>query len=187
MGLGPERQSMLLLHRARLALGVVQRPLVERDDALPRLLGELLAELDRLGEDDLFLGRQQGDLADLLEVHPDRVVDPDHVRGDGLQVLGGRLVHRLRIQLRRGIRGQGRRRVRGDIVGDDHDPDIRAVGRRRRGFRTQVQIVIVVVVALGDGDAGLGPGRAHAGHLGFFDVCLGASRSGQDGFDELLV
>ena len=31
----------------------------------------LLAELDRLGQDDLLLGGQQGDLADLLEVHPD--------------------------------------------------------------------------------------------------------------------
>ena len=49
---------------------------------LPRLLDELLAELDRLGEDDLLLGGQQRDLADLLEVHPDRVVDPDHVGAD---------------------------------------------------------------------------------------------------------
>ena len=45
-------------------------------------LDDLLAELDRLGEDDLLLGGQQRDLADLLEVHPDRVVDPDHVRGE---------------------------------------------------------------------------------------------------------
>jgi hypothetical protein len=40
----------------------------------------LLAELDRLGEVDLFLRGEQGDLADLLEVHADRVVDADEVR-----------------------------------------------------------------------------------------------------------
>ena len=32
---------------------------------------------------------EQRDLADLLEVHPDRVVDPDQVGGQGLQVLFG--------------------------------------------------------------------------------------------------
>ena len=58
---------------------------MERDDPLPGRLDELLAELDRLGQDDLFLGGQEGDLADLLEVHPDRVVDPDHVGARSLR------------------------------------------------------------------------------------------------------
>ena len=57
------------------------------DEGRPRLLDDQLAELDRLGQDDLFLGGEQRDLADLLEVHPDRVVDPDEIGGERLQVL----------------------------------------------------------------------------------------------------
>ena len=98
-----ERQPVLRLGRPGLALGVVERPLVERDDALPGRLDHLLAELDGLGQDDLFLGGQQGDLADLLEVHPDRVVDPDHVGGDGLELLGGRLLDLLGVELGRRV------------------------------------------------------------------------------------
>ena len=92
VGLVAERQPVLRLGRPGLALGVVERPLVERDDRLPRLVDDLLAELDRLGQDDLLLGGQQGDLADLLEVHPDRVVDPDHVGRERLELLRRRLL-----------------------------------------------------------------------------------------------
>ena len=74
MRLGPERQAVLRLGSARRVLGVVERPLVERDDPLPGCLDELLAELDRLGQDDLLLRGQEGDPADLREVHPERVV-----------------------------------------------------------------------------------------------------------------
>ena len=69
---------------------------MEREDRLPGLDDDLLAELDRLGEDDLLLGGEERDLADLLEVHPDRVVDPDHVRGQRLELLGRRLFDLLR-------------------------------------------------------------------------------------------
>ena len=51
---------MLRLGRPGLVLGVVGRPLVERDDALPGRLDDLLAELDRLGQDDLLLGASGG-------------------------------------------------------------------------------------------------------------------------------
>jgi hypothetical protein len=61
-------------------------------------LHQLLAELDRLGQDDLLFGRQKGDPADLLEVHPDRVVDPDHVGRESLQLLGGRLLEILGVE-----------------------------------------------------------------------------------------
>ena len=58
---------------------------------LLRLVDDLLAELDRLGQDDLFLGVEERHLADLLEVHPDRVVDADHVGGDRVELLRGGL------------------------------------------------------------------------------------------------
>jgi hypothetical protein len=58
---------------------------VERDDPLPRCLDQLLTELDRLGQDNLFLCGQQGDLADLPEIHPDRVADADHVGRERLR------------------------------------------------------------------------------------------------------
>ena len=115
------------LGRARLALGVVEGPLVERDDPLPGCLDHLLAELDGLGQDDLFLGGQQGDLADLLEVHPDRVVDPDHVGRDRLELLGGGLLDLLRVELRGCIGRQLRGRVGGAVIGDHDDADVRAV------------------------------------------------------------
>ncbi len=109
--LRPVGQAVLRLLGPRLALGVVEGPLVERHDPLPGLLDHLLAELDGLREDDLLLGGQQGDLADLLEVHPDRVVDADHVGADGLEVLGGRLLDLLRVELRRGVDRQLRGRI----------------------------------------------------------------------------
>ncbi len=89
--LGPERQAVLRLGPPRLALGVVEGPLVEADDRLPGELHHPLAELDRLGQDDLLLGGEEGDLADLPQVHPDRVVDPDHVGRECLDLVGGRL------------------------------------------------------------------------------------------------
>ena len=93
------RQPMLRVLGARLALGVVLGPLPEGEDGLPRLLDDLLAELDRLGQDDLLLGVQERHLADLLEVHPDRVVDADHVGGDRVQLLLGGLLRLLRVEL----------------------------------------------------------------------------------------
>src|SRR5205085_12072456 len=56
VGLLAEGQTVLRLRRPGLALRVVEGPLVEGDDPLPRRVDELLAELDRLGEDDLLLG-----------------------------------------------------------------------------------------------------------------------------------
>jgi hypothetical protein len=43
------------------------------------VLGDLVAGLDRLGQRHLLLGFEQGDPADLLEVHPDRVIERDRV------------------------------------------------------------------------------------------------------------
>ena len=72
---------------------------------LPGASDDLLAEFDRLGQDDLLLGGQEGDLADLPQVHADRVVHLDHVGREGLELLGGRLVELLRVE--RGIFGVG--------------------------------------------------------------------------------
>ena len=179
-----ERQPMLGLGRARLALGVVERPLVERDDPLPGCLDQLLAELDGLGQDDLFLGGQQGDLADLLEVHPDRVVDPDHVGRDGLELLGGGLFDLLGVQFGGSVRGELGGRIAHAVVGYDDDADVGAV---LGCVRAEIEIVVVIVVIVGHGDAGLRPRRAQAGQLGLFEVGLGATRSRQDGLHELLV
>ena len=73
------------------ALGseLLRDPGEEVDQRARRVLDRQLAELDRLGQHDLFLGGQERDLADLLEVHPDRVVDPDQVGGERLEVLLG--------------------------------------------------------------------------------------------------
>ena len=159
---------------------------MERDDALPRCLDHLLAELDGLGQDDLFLGGQQGDLADLLEVHPDRVIDPDHVGRDGLELLGGRLLDLLRVELGRGIGRQLGGRVGCAVVGDDHDADVGTV-LGALGTEVELLVVVIVIVVAGHGDAGLGPRRAQAGHLGFLEVRLGATGPRQDGLHELLV
>jgi len=97
--LGPERQAVLRLGRPSLVLGVVGRPLVEGDDALARRQDDPFAELDRLGQDDLLLGAQEVDPADLVEVHADRVIDPDHVGREGLEILGGRLLELLGVEL----------------------------------------------------------------------------------------
>ena len=109
--------------------------------ALPRLLDDLLAELDGLGQDDLFLGGQQGDLADLLEVHPDRVVDADHVGADGLEVLGGRLLDLLGVELGRRVGRRAWRPVDGAVLGDDLDgrrpPGVAGRGRGGSGPRSR--------------------------------------------------
>ena len=157
-----ERQAVLRLGGPGLALGVVERPLVERDDRLPRLLDDLLAELDGLGQDDLFLGGQQGDLADLLEVHPDRVVDADHVGADRLELLGGRLLDLLRVELGRGLRPAAWRPSRSCRPRRTTSTDSTSAARRARRRRPpdQVEVLVVVVVVVDRRSADGGRGRA---------------------------
>ncbi len=150
-------------------------------------LDQLLAELDGLGQDDLFLGGQQGDLADLLEVHPDRVVDPDHVGRDRLELLGGGLLELLRRRAwparrraawrpdrrrRRRRRPRRRRRRRPRRRLDDRDRDRRRRRRRRHRRRWRRPP---------------GARRAKTGELGLLELGLAATRPRQDGLDELLV
>ena len=157
------RQAVLRLRGPGLALSVVERPLVERHEALPRLLDELLAELDGLGQDDLFLGGQQGDLADLLEVHPDRVVDADHVGTDGLEVLGGRLLDLLGVELGRPFGRQARRGIDRPVLGHDlHAHDAVFLGLADRP-EVEILVVIVVVIVRGDRHGGPGSRRPKAG------------------------
>ena len=97
-------QPMLWALLAALVLGVVLGPLPEREHRPPGLGHDLLAELDGLGEYDLFLSIEQGNLADLLEVHADGVVDADHVLGHRLQLgLGRGLVVVVILELRRRV------------------------------------------------------------------------------------
>ena len=150
---------------------------MERDDALPRRLDQLLAELDRLGEDDLLLGGEQGDLADLLEVHPDRVVDPDHVGRERLELLGGGLLELLRVELRRPVdrqlrvapRRPRRRPRRVDVVA-------RLVGGARAASIGLV-LVVLVLVLVDFVDAAARDGR-EAGELGLLEVGLGRAAGG---------
>src|SRR3989304_540328 len=58
-------------------------------------------QLDRLGQDGLLLGVEEGNLADLLEVHADGVVDADHVGRQRLELLGRRLLELLGVDLGR--------------------------------------------------------------------------------------
>ncbi len=74
-------------HAASLRLGVEGDPGVQVHQRSGRILDRQLAELDRLGEDDLLLGGEERDLADLLEVHANRVIDADEVGGERLEVL----------------------------------------------------------------------------------------------------
>ena len=173
---------MLCLGRPRLALGIVVRPLVERDDPLPGLVDHLLAELDGLGQDDLFFRGQESDLADLLEVHPDRVVDPDHVGAEGLELLGCRLFELDRVELGGSIERNG-----GALAVLAHDLDTQ-IGSFGEGVRRGHQEIVVVVLVLIDfdgrhGDA-IGP---HRRELGSLQIVLGAPRAGQDGLHEQLV
>ena len=128
---------------------------MEADHGLPRPLDHPLAELDRLGQHDLLFGGEQGHLADLLEVHADRVVDPDHVRRERFQLLGGRLLERLHVELggriagdvgsptrsRAGAARSPSRRPRGPVddgevrVGRRHEAAPSSRRRRRRHRR----------------------------------------------------
>src|SRR6266496_1090033 len=66
--------DQLLLGQLALPLDPLQLADARAGGGLVELGGGGLALLDRLGEDDLLLGGQQRDLADLLEVHPHRIV-----------------------------------------------------------------------------------------------------------------
>ena len=147
---------------ARLLLGVVLGPLPERQDGLLGLVHDLLAELDGLGEDDLFLGVEERHLADLLEVHPDRVVDADHVRGERVELLLGGLVLLLRVEL-------GGRLLPGlaVVLGDG---DVHA----QLGGQAVVVGGLVIVVRV----------LARSAHL---IVQVAALAALEDGFDEQLV
>ena len=60
---------------ARDRLRVVERPFVEVEDGRRRRRPDPRAELDGLGEDDLFLGRQQRDARDLAQIEARRILD----------------------------------------------------------------------------------------------------------------
>ena len=86
-------EAMLGSLEAARALGAIVGPQPEGEHGPPGLVHDLLAELDGLGEDDLFLGIEERHLADLLEVHADGVVDADHVLRHGVELgLRGGLV-----------------------------------------------------------------------------------------------
>ena len=183
MALVAERQPVLRLERSGLRLRVVGRPLVERDDALPRLVDELLPELDRLGQDDLFLGGQQRDLADLLQVHPDRVVDADHVGREGLELGGGGLLELLR---RRAWRARRPGILEARASASSPTTSTVASSSTSSAASGDIGLVVVLVLVVIDVVEG-GAGRAKAGELGLLEVGLAPPRAGQDGFDELLV
>ncbi len=168
---------------------------MERHHRLPGRLDGLLAELDRLGQDDLLLGGQQGDLADLLEIHPDGIVDPDHVRGERLELLGGRLLELGRVELGRGIgRQDDARRL---ALDRDVDDLFLLVGRdqpfrRRAELEIGLEVLVLVIVEL-DRHVGFGDGRVELarplrGQPGLLDLGLRPARpGGEHRFDELLV
>ncbi len=116
LGLDTEGQPVLGMAEPCLLLGPIARPLEERQHGLPRLDDHLLAKLDRLGQDDLFLGGQERGPTDLVEVDPDGVVHADGVGGDGLDFGGSWLFELLGIQNRWPIQDnlacRRRRRVR---------------------------------------------------------------------------
>ena len=132
---------------AGLLLGLVLGPLPQREDGLPRLVDDLLAELDRLGQHDLLLGVEQRDLADLLQVHADRVVDADHVGGDRVQLLRRRLLGRLGVEF-------GRRLFPGlaGVVDGDLHAQLGGYGQAVAGGLVELvlglQQVVVVATAL---------------------------------------
>jgi len=110
-----------------------------------------------LPQDDLLLGRQEGDRADLPEVHPDRVVDPEHVRGERLELLSGRRLALLRVELGGSIGGECARL--GPVLVDYLDTADDRVG----GCRGQVEIG--VVVRIGGSDRGSARHSRHDGGL----------------------
>ena len=125
---------------------------MERDDPFPGRLDEPFAELDGLGQDDLLLGRQQGDLADLLEVHPERVVDPDRVRGKRLQLLRRRLLERLRVEPSRGVHRGGPRRGTGrPLRGEFRLLHLDAGPARSRGEKVLNELSVMRVAGHEDG------------------------------------
>ena len=76
--LGQDRiKSIPLLLLARLEFRLVVGPLMQVVDRLPRLVRHLLAELNHLGEDDLFFGGEEANTANLFKVHAYRIVDAD--------------------------------------------------------------------------------------------------------------
>ena len=116
---------------------------MERDERLPGLDRDLLAELDRLRENDLFLGGQERDTGDLAQVHADGIVDRHLVRvGDDLDLVGVRLRRRRGRRSRLEIRHRRLERIDRHEVGADGQAGIhRLVGRdlgtgvgRRRGL-----------------------------------------------------
>ncbi len=188
VGLVAEGQAVLRLLRASLALGVVQGPLVEADHGLPRLLDHLLAELDRLGEHDLLFGGQQGDLADLLEVHPDRVVDPDHVRRERVELLRRRFFELGRVELGRFLDGRQRGARDGLAALADHlDADLARV------IRVELQFDVVVLGIDAVGVLGFvlidrrRATRSETRELRLLQLGLATPRACQHGLDELLI
>ena len=99
-----EGQGVARVLRAGGRLAVVGRPDVEVEDGQPGIAGDPEAELHRLREHDLLLGREERDAGDLAEIEPGRVLDVEEV-----VVLG-----RVRLVVGRGRRGRrvGRRRRR---------------------------------------------------------------------------
>ena len=84
MGLGLEREHVaLVLAAVGGRLGLVERPLVDREDRLPRLRLRLGAELHALGQDDLLLRGQQRHTADLAQVQADGIVGVQDLGLDG--------------------------------------------------------------------------------------------------------
>jgi hypothetical protein len=73
---------------------------VDVEDRRPRLGGHPDAELDRLGEDDLLLGREERDARDLAQVQTRGVLDIERLLVDDL----GRLL----VGIRRRRHGNGR-------------------------------------------------------------------------------
>ena len=173
VGLVAIRQPMLRVLLARLGFRPVACPLPQRQHRLLRLVDDLLAELDRLGQHDLFLGVEQRHLADLLEVHAHRIVDADHVGGDRVELLGRRLVRGRRVEL-------GRRLLPGRLVGIvDRDLDTQ-LGGCRDAVAVLFQLILVVeqVIVVAPALAAL----EHAGYeLLVTDIHSGITSDGAGG------
>ena len=106
------------------------------EDRRPGLVRDADAELDRLGEDDLFLGREERDARDLAQVEPRRVLDVERIL---VERLGRLVVCRSRHDGDRdgrdlGLDGRSRelvvRRLRDRIErGHGHQRRLRRLGR----------------------------------------------------------
>ena len=131
------------------------------EDGRPRLGPDPEAELDRLGEDDFLLGREERNPRDLAEVQPGRVLDIERVRrhldgGISAVIVVGGHGH------------TGGRQVFG--LGDDADIEIRVVDRDDRGhvrsrFRGFIQGAIGNRVNELDQDHSMKRQAAGASHL----------------------